>query len=280
MPTAPERAAREAADAVSRAADDPVAQRVRALRLGLGWSLKRLSAETEGLAPSFLFNIENGRKVPSEEVAARIAHALGDSGHEEVYRAWARVKSRGRTGRIDHDAMLEAWEVLRRGFDGGKSAAETAPREREPSRDLGRLKIPVLASATDPGDSVRPPAERVVNTLSLDPSLYGHDALLARERFARLRRPFAFPIEPGQARRAHLPSGQLAVVTREALAAAPEPDTAYVVRCSGRLEVVRGEAVSNGAWPQSLRAAGIEDVKQLREAVVGRVAMVLPDVRL
>ncbi len=280
MPTAPTRASREAADPATRPADDPVAQRIRALRLALGWSLKKLSGETAGLAPSFLFNIENGRKVPSEDVAARIAAALGDARHEVVYRAWARVKSRGRTGRMDHDAMLEAWDVMRRGFGEASSPAAAPPRERDEARDLGRLRVPVLASATDPGAGVRPPAERVVNTLSLDPGLYGHDALLARERFARLRRPFAFPLDPEQARQAHLPAGQLAVVTREPLAGGPDPGAAYVVRCNGRLEVVHGETIANGSLPPALRAAGLHDDEALREAVVGHVAMVLPDVRL
>lgn len=279
MPTAPEQTARSLVEAEARpAADDPVAQRVRALRLALGWSLKRLSGETDGLAPSFLFNIENGRKVPSEEVAARISHALGDSGHEAVYRAWARVKSRGRTGRIDHDSMLEAWEVLRRGFTG--AAAPAAQRDRDDVRDLGRLRVPVLASATDPGDSVRPPAERVVNTLSLDPTLYGHDALLARERFARWRRPFAFPIAPEQAHRARLSCGQLAVVTREQLEATLDADAAFVLRIDGRLEVVRGESLQRAPFAAELRALGFTDERQARASVVGRIAMMLPDVRL
>jgi len=281
MPTTPEQAAVTAGDAEPRtAAEDPVAQRVRALRLALGWSLKRLSSETDGLAPSFLFNIENGRKVPSEEVAARIAQALGDQGHEAVYRAWARVKSRGRTGRIDHDSMLEAWEVLRRGFSGGTNAPATAPRVREESRDLGRLRVPVLASATDPGDSVRPSAERVVNTLSLDPTLYGHDALLARERFARWRRPFAFPIDAAQAERAHLPCGQLAVVSRDVADGALEPAADYVLRVAGRLEVARGELLLRAPLAPALRALGFADERTARAAVVGRIAMMLPDVRL
>ena len=106
------------------AVEDPVALRIRERRLGLGWSLKRLSEATGGLAPSFLFNIENGRKVPSEDVAVRIAHALDDVAYEATYRAWARAKSRGRTGRIDHEAMLRAWEQLRNPFGGASAAPE------------------------------------------------------------------------------------------------------------------------------------------------------------
>lgn len=268
--------------AVRAVADDPVAARIRSLRLALGWSLKKLSESSGGLAPSFLFNIENGRKVPSEEVAVRIAVALGDQSHEDTYRAWARVKSRGRNGRADHDAMLAAWEQLRRGF-----SADTSTLPSEPTtsvRDAGRLRVPVLAAAIDPGDGVRPPAERVVNTLSLDPSIYGHDAERARERFVRLRRPFAFPLDSVQAARVKgLPSGYLAVVTRDRTGEAADQDQgplAFVLRCEGRLEVVSGDTLGGGAIPLPLRNAGLDTHEALRLAVLGRIDLLLPDVRL
>src|SRR5512143_1934672 len=89
------------------AADDPVALRIRTLRMSQGLSYKKLSEAAGGLATSFLFNIEHGRKVPGEDVAARIAVALGDGAYEQLYRSWARVKSRGRNGRADHEAMLD-----------------------------------------------------------------------------------------------------------------------------------------------------------------------------
>src|SRR5258708_11489894 len=111
-------------------AEDPVAQRIRTLRMSQGLSYKRLSEAAGGLATSFLFNIEHGRKVPGEEVAARIALALGDGTYEQLYRAWARVKSRGRNGRADHESMLDAWERLRSGFtvtDSGSLGAADAP---------------------------------------------------------------------------------------------------------------------------------------------------------
>lgn len=268
--------------------DDPVAARIRALRLGMGWSLKRLSEASGGLAPSFLFNIENGRKVPSEDVAVRIATALGDHEQEATYRAWARVKSRGRNGRADHDAMLSAWEQLRRGFGAPiETEAPRAARAAEPAhgaRDAGRLRVPVLAAAIDPGDGVRPPAERVVNTLSLDPSIYGHDAERARERFVRLRRPFAFPLDSVQAARVSgLPAGYLAIVSRDragdAATHGPGP-LAFVLRCAGQLEVVSGEVLGGGAIPMPLREAGLETHEALRAAVLGRIDLVLPDVRL
>ncbi len=241
----------------------------------MGWSLKRLSEATGGLAPSFLFNIENGRKVPSEDVAVRIARALDDAAFEATYRAWARAKSRGRTGRIDHEAMLRAWEQLRNPFGGMTSSPEPAAG---PARDAGRLRVPMLATPSDPGDGVRPVPEMVINTLSLDPQAYGHDAELARERYARLRRPFAFPIDDERASRVGLPCGMLAIVTREN----PQPvDTRaiYVVRHDGRLEPVRGTALAGGAIPESLRAIGLDSADALRAAVVGRIDLLLPDVR-
>jgi len=263
-------------------ADDPVALRIRTLRLSQGLSYKRLSEAAGGLATSFLFNIEHGRKVPGEDVAARIAVALGDGAYEQLYRAWARVKSRGRNGRADHEAMLGAWERLRTGFGVTDTGAGTADRKVDGVdgvRDAGRLRVAVLATAADPGDGVRPGPELVVNTLSLDPSLYGHDAPQARERFSRLRRPFAFPLDAEQAARAPgLPAGYLAVVTRET-SEEPRRDGAYVVRVHGRLEVVPGAVFEGGSPPEPVRGAGLSDAAALRAALVGRIDLLLPDVR-
>jgi len=252
-----------------------------------GLSYKKLSEAAGGLATSFLFNIEHERKVPGEDVAARIALALGDGAYEQLYRAWARVKSRGRNGRADHESMLGAWERLRAGFaltdDGARTmpimAARNESAEPADGRDAGRLRVPVLAAATDPGDGVRPGAESIVNTLSLDPSLYGHDAAQARDRFARLRRPFAFPLDATQAARVPgLPAGYLAVVTREPLDGGAS-EAAWVVRVGGRLEVVAGSAFSGAPAPESLRASGLGDPSALRAALVGRIDLLLPDVR-
>ncbi|MCC6350832.1 MAG: helix-turn-helix transcriptional regulator [Candidatus Eisenbacteria bacterium] len=263
--------------------DDPVAGRIRQRRLGLGWSFKRLSEATSGLAPSFLFNIECGRKVPSEDVAARIAHALEDGAFEATYRAWARAKSRGRTGRMDHEAMLRAWEQLRNPFGSPPPAARSvsAPPATGPGatvRDGSRLRIPVLATPRDPGDGVRPLPEMIINTLSLDPGLWGHDSGLARERFERLRRPFAFPLEEPQAASVSLPGGYLAIVTREPVGE-PAPRAVYVLHWNDRLELARGVTLAGGPIPETLRRAGLESASQILAAVIGRIDLLLPDVR-
>src|SRR3989442_9003355 len=160
----------------SPSAEDPVASRIRTLRMSQGLSYKRLSEAAGGLATSFLFNIEHGRKVPGEDVAARIAVALGDGAYEQLYRAWVRVKSRGRNGRADHEALLGAWERLRTGFGVTDSGvAGSAERgDGEGAREAGRLRVAVLAGATDPGRGGRPGPRLGGDTLGPAPSLHGH----------------------------------------------------------------------------------------------------------
>lgn len=303
LPAMPNRGAHmEEGHATPPPAVDPVAARIRGRRLALGWSLKRLSEAAGGLAPSFLFNIENGRKVPSEEVAVRIARALEDDAHEATYRAWALAKSRGRAIRRNHLELQAAWDLLRTPFGEpalpyGESldephhdseaarnalaaAAEAGPivRMAPDAREATRLSVPVLAAGADPGDGVRPPAGLVVNTLKLDPTVWGRDAVRAREHFARLRRPFAFVVDGLQATRSpRLVAGYIAVVTRDAAAVEDgtlRPDEAYVVRVNGRLEVASGAALRGEApLPSSLSAS---PAQAWRPRVLGRVDLLLP----
>lgn len=258
---------------------DPVAVRIRARRLALGWSLKRLSDATGGLAASFLFNIECGRKVPSEEVAGRIAAALGDDAHLATYRAWARAKSRGRSGRLDHDALAEAWDLLRQGFSG--VVPREAPTGAAPPPVATRLSVPVLVAAIDPGDAVRPPVECVMNTLRLDPTIYGERTAEARAALTALRRPFAIPLDVEQALRAPgLVSGFLAIVTRSA--GAPPADTirrdvAYVVRAGARLELASGAVLlGERPVPTGIASSGLTTPDAIRERVIGHVALQWP----
>ena len=50
-------------------------------------------AQRADISPSYVSLIENGAKVPDEDVAARIARALRDD--EDLYRAWARASRLG-----------------------------------------------------------------------------------------------------------------------------------------------------------------------------------------
>jgi transcriptional regulator with XRE-family HTH domain len=62
-----------------------IPQRIRNRRKALGLAGYEL-AERAGLSPSYLSLIEKGKKIPSVEVAVRIAEALGDV--PALYRAW------------------------------------------------------------------------------------------------------------------------------------------------------------------------------------------------
>ena len=56
-------------------------------------------------------------------------------------------------------------------------------------------------------------------------------------------------------------------------------EEAYVVRAKGRLEVVPGSAFSGATPPDDVRAAGLADPAALRAALVGRIDLLLPDIR-
>src|SRR5439155_119786 len=66
---------------------DPIGERIAARRSTRGLTLAALALRVRA-APSHLCHIENGEKVPNEDLAARIARALGDD--EQAYRAWSR----------------------------------------------------------------------------------------------------------------------------------------------------------------------------------------------
>jgi transcriptional regulator with XRE-family HTH domain len=76
---------------------DAIARRIQARRKELRWSLADLAREAGLKAPSYVLHIERGDKAPSEEVAERLARALGED--VDSFRAWARL--RGGAGTLD-----------------------------------------------------------------------------------------------------------------------------------------------------------------------------------
>ncbi len=66
--------------------------RIRMKRTQLGLTGAEL-AQRADISPSYVSLIENGAKVPDEDVAARLARALRDD--EDLYRAWARASRIG-----------------------------------------------------------------------------------------------------------------------------------------------------------------------------------------
>ena len=205
----------------------------------------------------------------------RVRTTLPLVGTREEPRAQRSRRSRGPDRRVGAAAR-----GLRRDRQRCRGAVRARPERAalDAARDAGRLRVAVLATAADPGDGVRPGAELVVNTLSLDPSLYGHDAPQARERFSALRRPFAFPLDAEQAARAPgLPAGYLAVVSREPFG---EPRRGRCVRGARRRAGSRwcpARPCSRRARrPEPLRATGLANAAALRAALVGRIACCCP----
>ncbi len=174
--------------------------RMKRRRLQLGLTGTEL-AQRAGISTSYVSLIENGAKVPEEDVAAGIARALDDE--EALYRAWARAARLG----IHDLALLNELEAIARTpayvtlvesgeelprFEAppapageGAPAGDLAARLREVASRLGPealaarrvLAIPVLPAGTDPAALDGPRARPVVERLLLDRRLLaGHDA--------------------------------------------------------------------------------------------------------
>lgn len=176
-------------------------RRIRTLRLRRGLTGMEL-ARRAGVSPSYVSLIEHGEKTPSEEVAVKIARALGE--REDLYRVWAA------TARMNEATRQAVWRMrgaerdlqrFSRADDSGAAtpdeggAREAAPgrasrlfadayrppgrpRVGEPfepavSYDLvdderaPTLRIPLLAPGTAPTADPAPP-EDVESLVSLD----------------------------------------------------------------------------------------------------------------
>lgn len=84
-------------------------------------------ARRSGVSPSYVSLIEHGEKIPSEDVAVRIARVLGE--REDLYRVWAA------TARMDEATRQAVWRL--RGLDPG---APRPSRGDEGSDDDGRSR--------------------------------------------------------------------------------------------------------------------------------------------
>src|SRR5437870_2577507 len=84
---------------------DPILARIRFQRRRMGLSFHRVAIRAGIKSPAYVFHIENGDRVPSGDVAARLAGALGLD--ERLLTAWARALQRG-----DLMSVLGAAEIL------------------------------------------------------------------------------------------------------------------------------------------------------------------------
>jgi transcriptional regulator with XRE-family HTH domain len=248
-------------------AADPVAQRLRERRQALGFSLQKVARAVGLRAPSHIHHIEKGEKIPSEDVAARLALVLGDD--PALYRAWVRARQRG-----DLLAAQEAVRELEQWLAGPRQSPVTS----QPMTVAGGgsqapsllLRIPILLEGTEP-EAPGGPATRAVNSLRLDP--------VALPNPEELVRPFAYRLTDAGARRAApvLRRDDLVIVTRNAWPLHPEP--VYAVRFGGKIVLTRVRWMDDSLWlpaanqggePERLPPSGTPPA-----ALVGRLAAVI-----
>ena len=221
----------------------------------MGLSLSEAAARAGILAPSFLHHIEHGERIPSEEVAARLALALGDD--EELYRAWSRLR-----GGAGLSAALAAAHTIERHLGAAPGPSREGSVAVEPT-PAALLRVPRLPWGADPG-TLAEPSRDAAEILRFDP------AALPREAWLR---PFAYRLEGDSI--GLFVTGDLVLVTRNAW---PIQSTAiYVVRSP------RGIELSRVAWRDgTLWMGGPPDPGQPLapsgtppRALLGRVAAVI-----
>jgi len=227
---------------------DWVAHRIHERRTTLGLTLSQLAKKAQVRAPSYIFHIENGERVPSEAVAVRLARALEDD--VELYRAWALARNRA-----DLSTVFRAASTLKRLLDDMAPGATTpdpspgphGPPAIEPRRSLAiaateahslaeapgapaMFRVPVFAEGADPGVGSRPESP-ALETLRLDAQL-----LPPAER---VRHPFAYRLTTHGARRVSdlVRPGDYAVISRDP--EVPDRDRVYAVRVGPRVEISR-----------------------------------------
>jgi transcriptional regulator with XRE-family HTH domain len=245
-------------------------------------------AQRAGISTSYVSLIENGAKVPDEDVAAGLARALEDD--EALYRAWARAARIG-----VHDlALLNQLEAIARTpayvdlVESGQELPKLRPREPgapEIETDLARrlrevasrlapgqsaeaasavAGVPVLPEGADPGelDGTGP---RARSRLLLDRRLLGgYDP----------RRLFAYEVPDSAA--GHLrgvaAAGDHVVLRR---GAEPTPDRICAVR-TGRGIVLSRVLVQErsllllpGEGETDFESVGLGDGRELSDVVAG-----------
>src|SRR5437773_9640042 len=137
---------------------DPIGQRIKNLRTARGMTLQDL-AEKVGIAPSHVFHVENGDKVPGEDLAVEIARVLHEDEH--LYRAWARARSRSdfytavesagvlaqyMRAEQTSDERVAQWEQPRtdRASDATPSTMKMSLLESVPAPQPARLLVPLI----------------------------------------------------------------------------------------------------------------------------------------
>jgi transcriptional regulator with XRE-family HTH domain len=123
--------------------------RIRTRRLQLGLTGAELAERTD-ISASYVSLIEGGAKVPDEDVAARLARALGDD--PDLYRGWARAARLG-LEKLDLVNQLEAiaqtpayLSLVESGQALPRLDSETARRRQQDEAEALRARLREVAS--------------------------------------------------------------------------------------------------------------------------------------
>jgi transcriptional regulator with XRE-family HTH domain len=215
--------------------NDPIGALISRKRRTLGLTLRDLAARAGIASPSFVLYIENGRRVPSPDVARRLAEALEDD--PDLYEAWAHL-----LGRTSPAAALGAARLI---------LSDTGDRPirvitLEPTGEA-TLRVSAIPAGSDPGPSLHPEGT-VIETLRVPWS-----GLPPPEHVVR---PYASPLEGDFVSRVPDLSGRgYGLFVRDA--APPAPYDFLAVRTRAGIRLAR--VLWNGTALLLLPAAGADD---------------------
>src|SRR5262245_460219 len=155
---------------------DTIAKRIEVRRKELGWTLADLAREAGLKAPSYVLHIEKGDKVPSEDVAERLARALGED--VESFTAWARL----RTGTATLDEALRSARIAERAVREIKADPRHQVRwalgKRTKSFTPAHEPITLLEEYQDPDAHTLASARKLTIAVDTDEVARGHFAEL------------------------------------------------------------------------------------------------------
>ncbi|ANP46068.1 helix-turn-helix domain-containing protein [Candidatus Viadribacter manganicus] len=270
-----------------------MAARIKERRRQLKLSLADLAQRAGLKAASYVLRIERGEKVPSENVAAALAEALGED--PESYKAWARL----RAGNATWAGALDSARIAERAIAAIKREPRHAIAQLPPVRahyaqsveskmlDAKRLSARALETlalhTSEPisllkvgADPDRPEARQSAKHLGL--AVMADDVLRAHVR--DLVNPFAYRLTEESGRRAPslLLPGFYAILTQRFLPL--EAHEIYAVRVGRRVELGfvhwDGErlALLPHLDPADFVALPARSERDLVSVLVGKVAIV------
>lgn len=246
---------------------ESVPQRISRLRQKKRMSARGL-AKAVGLASSsYIAAIEKGEKTPSEDVAKKLAVALGDD--IPIYIAWAKA---GRYGR------LEDWQELSSLLSSPQVEKQVVRADsiklvsRMTHTATGGMFVPVLAEGMAPDFSEGKVG--VVDHLLIEEA--------TTEQLPLLSKPFAYSLSPASAERIdEYPPQGIAIINRK-FDLPLKPLETYAVRTDEK--VVLSKVWWNEALLVLLPRKGSTDLvtisvateAELRQRIIGVVAILIP----